>query len=472
MSFTITGASPRLGSSSSRSRGRAMSPRPIAHICCSPPDSVPGQLALALAQPREQREDALERVAASRAGPPCARRARGCRARSSSERAGGPPARGRCRARRSRPSRSPSSRAPSNSMRPARSGRSPLIARRVVVLPAPFEPISATGLAVAHLERDARDRRSGRRSRPRLRQAGAARTYSSPRYASIDLRIDSRSRPARPRRSARRSSARRSDARAPSPPACCARSAGSTTPDAWIAADQLDDRLDLGRVQPGHHLVEQEQRRLGRERARQLETLALGQGQRAGRHARAAPSPTRATTSRARASASGARGWRASAPDPHVLEDGHARERPRRSGTFAPGRARQIACGGEPDDRAAAEANVAGVRGEEAREEIEDRRLAGAVGADETEHLAPAPRSGRARRRPGARRSAWTARAPPSRTHRAPAPRVAPARAEDAGTRPRAGTAPRRSGARRTRSGARRAVPPARDRAGRSRPAA
>src|SRR6267142_584953 len=41
MSFTITGARPRLGSSSRSSRGRAMSPRPIAHICCSPPDKVP-----------------------------------------------------------------------------------------------------------------------------------------------------------------------------------------------------------------------------------------------------------------------------------------------------------------------------------------------------------------------------------------------------------------------------------------------
>src|SRR5258705_4223175 len=38
---TRTGASPMLGSSSSRSRGFAMSARPIASICCSPPDRVP-----------------------------------------------------------------------------------------------------------------------------------------------------------------------------------------------------------------------------------------------------------------------------------------------------------------------------------------------------------------------------------------------------------------------------------------------
>ena len=35
------GASPIDGSSSSSSRGRAISARPIASICCSPPDSVP-----------------------------------------------------------------------------------------------------------------------------------------------------------------------------------------------------------------------------------------------------------------------------------------------------------------------------------------------------------------------------------------------------------------------------------------------
>ena len=38
---TKIGASPIEGSSSMRSFGRAMSARPIAHICCSPPDIVP-----------------------------------------------------------------------------------------------------------------------------------------------------------------------------------------------------------------------------------------------------------------------------------------------------------------------------------------------------------------------------------------------------------------------------------------------
>jgi NAD(P)-dependent dehydrogenase (short-subunit alcohol dehydrogenase family) len=39
--LTITGARPRLGSSSSSSRGAPISARPIASICCCPPDSEP-----------------------------------------------------------------------------------------------------------------------------------------------------------------------------------------------------------------------------------------------------------------------------------------------------------------------------------------------------------------------------------------------------------------------------------------------
>ena len=38
---TTTGASPADGSSSSSSFGPLISARPIAHICCSPPDIVP-----------------------------------------------------------------------------------------------------------------------------------------------------------------------------------------------------------------------------------------------------------------------------------------------------------------------------------------------------------------------------------------------------------------------------------------------
>ena len=43
-----------------------------------------------------------------------------------------------------------------------------------------------------------------------------------------------------------------------------------------------DDAIGLGRPQPGHHFVEQQQPRPGRERARDLEPLAVGQGQAGG----------------------------------------------------------------------------------------------------------------------------------------------------------------------------------------------
>ena len=54
------GESPRLGSSSSSSFGRAISARPIISICCSPPDSVPACCLRTLAQAREIVIDALE----------------------------------------------------------------------------------------------------------------------------------------------------------------------------------------------------------------------------------------------------------------------------------------------------------------------------------------------------------------------------------------------------------------------------
>ena len=59
MRSTSTGARPSDGSSSISRRGRAISARPMASICCSPPDMRAGTLLLALAQPREQVEDPL-----------------------------------------------------------------------------------------------------------------------------------------------------------------------------------------------------------------------------------------------------------------------------------------------------------------------------------------------------------------------------------------------------------------------------
>ena len=52
----MSGARPMEGSSSSNKRGRAISARPSASICCSPPDKVPADLADPLAQARKTLE--------------------------------------------------------------------------------------------------------------------------------------------------------------------------------------------------------------------------------------------------------------------------------------------------------------------------------------------------------------------------------------------------------------------------------
>ena len=60
---------PSDGSSSSSSRGLAISARPMASICCSPPDIVPAFCFVPLLQPREQREDPLQVLRRSAAAP-------------------------------------------------------------------------------------------------------------------------------------------------------------------------------------------------------------------------------------------------------------------------------------------------------------------------------------------------------------------------------------------------------------------
>ena len=65
ISWTMNGARPSEGSSSSSSRGRAISARPIASICCSPPESVPAVWLMPLLQPREQSSSTSLHVAAT-----------------------------------------------------------------------------------------------------------------------------------------------------------------------------------------------------------------------------------------------------------------------------------------------------------------------------------------------------------------------------------------------------------------------
>ena len=62
--WTITGARPSVGSSSSSSRAPVRRMRPIASICCSPPDSFVPWLLRRSAQVRKQLVDLLDRQAA------------------------------------------------------------------------------------------------------------------------------------------------------------------------------------------------------------------------------------------------------------------------------------------------------------------------------------------------------------------------------------------------------------------------
>ena len=141
---TTTGARPRLGSSSMSSRGLAMRPAADrAHLLLAAREG-PRQLPLPL-RSRGKSSNTHAIVSA------CLRSPRASARRASrfsftvmvgkSWRASGTWAMPRattCEDAR------PSTRSPANSMRPARSGKSPEMARRVVVFPAPLLPIRAT----------------------------------------------------------------------------------------------------------------------------------------------------------------------------------------------------------------------------------------------------------------------------------------------------------------------------------------
>ena len=134
----MTGASPRLISSSSSSFGLRLSARAIASICCSPPDSSPAFLA------RSGRSAGKWSNAASVS--PTVRRpsSRKCSATVSPKKmprsCGTWAMPSRARAVGVTPARS----APASRTAPSAGLSSPEMARSVVVLPAPFAPSSAT----------------------------------------------------------------------------------------------------------------------------------------------------------------------------------------------------------------------------------------------------------------------------------------------------------------------------------------
>jgi hypothetical protein len=141
---TRMGESPIDGSSRSSTVGRAISARPIASICCSPPESVPPFWA----------------SRSSSRGNSVRTRPRSCRIPSRSVRAKAPRSRFSATLMRGKmrrpsgdcemPSRTlwsvgtDSMRWPLKVMLPLRGRRVPMIVLSVVVFPAPLEPISVT----------------------------------------------------------------------------------------------------------------------------------------------------------------------------------------------------------------------------------------------------------------------------------------------------------------------------------------
>ena len=137
MRATIIGASPRLISSTSRSFGRPTSARPIASICCSPPESNPAA-ARQLPQLGEQVEELLRRsLSRTLASLRCSRTVSAGEQRAALGHDGDAGARERWAGGRR-------SRSPSSVIAPASGAISPAMRDSVVVLPAPFAPSRAT----------------------------------------------------------------------------------------------------------------------------------------------------------------------------------------------------------------------------------------------------------------------------------------------------------------------------------------
>ena len=161
-------------------------------------------------------------------------------------------------------------------------------------------------------------------------------------------------------------------------------------------ADDRHDVADLRRVEPGEHLIEQQQLRLGRERARKLEPLAPGDGEACGRtveqvaEADRRGRPPRLPQARRRARDG------ADARRPRCSRARSSRRTAARSGRCGRCRAARSRCGGMPVTSCAGEADAACARRKEAGDQGEQRRLAGAVRADQRRDAAGSARQRRA----------------------------------------------------------------------------
>src|SRR5262245_45909865 len=157
------------------------------------------------------------------------------------------------------------------------------------------------------------------------------------------------------------------------------------------ALDEGDGGVDLGGVEPGHDLVQEEHGGAHGQRACQLHALALGHVESVGGHF--GPMREGDEVEYLFRAASGFRQGGRSAtraeqgPHHHVLDDGQIAERlDDLEGPTHPHPPDLVR--GPPADRVAAEAHLARRVGQSARDHIDERGLARSIGADEPEDLA------------------------------------------------------------------------------------
>ena len=142
----------------------------------------------------------------------------------------------------------------------------------------------------------------------------------------------------------------------------------------------------MGR-EAGHHFIEQQDARLGRQRTRDLEPLALGQGQRRGglaAFARKAENFEHLLGVAARLAHAAARIQRA---DHHVVEHGHSGERLHQLKRAADAGAANLV-GPAAVDTLSSELDDARIRLEHAGDQVEAGGLAGAVGPNQRDDAA------------------------------------------------------------------------------------
>ena len=153
------------------------------------------------------------------------------------------------------------------------------------------------------------------------------------------------------------------------------------------AGQDVDHAVGLGRPQSGHHLVEQQQLRIGGERAGNLEAFAVGQRQRRGRLCalvvEVEPCQHLAGMRARRGDVQPA----VQRTDHHVVLDAEAGEWPHQLEGPANAAVTDFV-GSQSVDPLASERNSAFIRRKHAGDHVEQRGLAGAVGADHREDRA------------------------------------------------------------------------------------